>query len=169
MTEQPLNINATFGPRYEIVIANDVIGIDERFNLTLEQREPLRINVGTGFNATPENNSGTLDVTIIAQEVVNAYRAVGYDGLFTQPNADSLSRYAGITRMATVIGDPIDVVRSGLMTEAGWNWTPNQPVFISVNGVITQTQPTAGNPVRRIGWAISATQLNLDPYPIIGV
>ncbi|AWY09385.1 hypothetical protein vBRpoPV13_28 [Ruegeria phage vB_RpoP-V13] len=163
-----VTLNAVFGPRYEIVIANDIITLDERFNLTLEQREPLRLNVGTGFNATPTNNSGTLDVTIIAQQVVNAYRAVGYDGLFTQPNADSLSRYAGVTRMATVIGDPIDVVRQGLMTEAGWNWTPNQPVFISANGVITQTVPV-GTPIRRIGWAISATELNLDPYPIIGV
>lgn len=163
-----MTLNATFGPRYEIVIATDVIGIDDQFNLTLQQSEPLRINVGTGFNAVT-TSTGTLDVTIIAQEVVNAYRAVGYDGYFTQPNADSLARYAGVTRMATVIGDPIDVVRSGLMTENGWIWTPNQPVFISANGVLTQTQPTAGTPIRRIGWAISATELNLDPYPIIGV
>ena len=163
-----LTLNAAFGPRYEIVIATDVVGINNQFNLTLEQREPMRINVGTGFNAVT-TSTGTLDVTIIAQEIVNAYRAVGYDGYFTQPDLESLSRYAGVTRMATVIGDPIDVVRSGLMTEGGWTWTPNLPVFISANGVLTQTQPVAGIPIRRIGWAISATELNLDPYPIIGV
>ncbi len=116
----------------------------------------------------PNVNSQSLQTIWYESPAFNAYRAVGYDGLFTQPNADSLSRYAGVTRMATVIGDPIDVVRQGLMTEAGWNWTPNQPVFISANGVITQTVPV-GTPIRRIGWAISATELNLDPYPIIGV
>lgn len=163
-----VTLNAVFGPRYEIVIANDIITLDDKFNLTLQQQEPIRINVGTGFNVTP-TATGTLDVTIIAQQVVNAYRAVGYDGTFTQPNADSLSNYAGVTRMATVIGDPINVVRSGLMTEGGWSWTPNQPIFITTDGVLTQTVPTPGNPIRRIGWAISATQLNLDPYPIIGV
>lgn len=168
MTDK-INLNATFGPRYEIVINRDQIGVDSDLNLTMERREPLRIQVGTGFNVTNQNNTGTLDVQITAQEVVNAYRAVGYDGFLTQPDADSLANYAGITRVATVIGDPIRVVRSGLMIENAWNWTPNAPVFISINGVITQTQPTAGNPIRRIGWAISATELNLDPYPIIGV
>ena len=162
-------INANFPPEYEIVIATDVVDVDSNFNLTLQQSEPLRLNVGTGWNISNLAGSGTLDVTIIAQEIVNAYRAVGYDGYFTQPNADSLAAYAGVTRMATIIGDPIDVVRHGLMTEAGWTWTPNLPVFITTDGVLTQTQPGAGIPVRRIGWAISATELNLDPYPIIGV
>lgn len=151
-----ISLNAIFGPRYEIVIAND-------------QSEPLRINVGTGFNNAEGSNSGTLDVTITAVETINAYRAVGYDGLMTQMDANSLSNYAGVTPMAIPIGDPVNVVRSGLMTEGGWAWTPNAPIFISANGVLTQTVPSAGNPIRRIGWAISATQINLDPYPIIGV
>jgi len=145
------------------------LGIDSNFNLTLTQREPLRLNVGTGFNQAAGASSGTLDVTITAAETINAYRAVGYDGLLTQMDADSLSNYAGVTKMATPIGDPVDVVRSGLMTESGWAWTVNAPIFISANGVITQTVPSAGNPIRRIGWAISPTQINLDPYPIIGV
>ena len=164
-----LNLTAVLGPRYEIVIANDEIGIDSNFNLTLSQREPLRLMVGTGFNATSTASTGTLDVTITAAETINAYRAVGYDGLLTQMDVDALSNYAGVTRMAVPIGDPVNVVRSGLMTEGGWNWTVNQPIFISTNGVLTQTIPSAGNPIRRIGWAISATSINLDPYPIIGV
>lgn len=160
-------LNAVFGPRYEIVIANDKIGIDSNFNLTLSQREPLRIHVGTGFNNVNEVSSTTLNVTITAIETLNAYRAVGYDGMHTQPDVDGLSNYAGVTRMATPIGDPVNVVRSGLMTESGWNWTTNQPIFISTNGVITQTVPIGV--IRRIGWAVSPTQINLDPYPIIGV
>lgn len=164
-----LNLSAVFGPRYEIVIANDELSIDDKFNLTLQQREPLRLNVGTGFNQTQGASSGTLDVTITAAEIINAYRAVGYDGYMTQPTLAGLEKYAGVTKMAIPMGDPVDVVRTGLMTENGWNWTPNAPIFISANGVITQTVPSVGNPIRRIGWAISSTQINLDPYPIIGV
>lgn len=163
-----LNINATFGPRYEIVIANEQVAVNNNFDLTLQVSEPLRIAVGTGYNINPVS-TGTLDVAITAAENLGAYRAVGYDGLYTQPDADSLAAYAGVTRMATITGDPINVVRSGLITEGGWSWTPDAPMFIGANGILTQTQPTAGNPVRRIGWAISATELNLDPYPIIGV
>lgn len=149
-----LTLNTIFGPQYEILIT--------------EVSEPLKIAVGIGYNGN-QISTGTLDVQIIALEPVGAYRAVGYDGLYTQPDSDSLSLYAGVTRMATVAGDPINVVRSGFLFESTWNWTPNAPIFITTNGVLTQTQPTAGNPVRRIGWAISATELNLDPYPIIGV
>lgn len=163
-----LNINATFGPQYEIVINNEQVQVDDNFNLTLQVSEPLRIAVGTGYNVNPMA-TGTLDVAIVAQEIVGAYRAVGYDGLYTQPDVDSLAAYAGVTRMATIAGDPINVVRSGLLTEGAWTWIPDRPIFIGPNGTLTQTQPTAGNPVRRIGWAISATELNLDPYPIIGV
>lgn len=163
-----LDINATFGPRYEVVINNDQVEIDDNFDLTLQVSEPLRIAVGTGYNINPVS-TGTLDVTITAMEAVGQYRAVGYDGMYTQPDADSLAAYAGVTRMATIPGDPINVVRSGLITEGAWTWTPDAPIFIGADGVLTQTQPTAGNPVRRIGWAISATELNLDPYPIIGV
>lgn len=165
MTE-PLNINAVFGPRYEIVIVNDTVTVDDNFALTLERSEPLRLNVGTGFNNNENSSSGTLDVTIIAKEIVNAYRAVGYDGFFTQPTEDSLSNYAGVTRMATVINDPINVVQTGLMEEPTWTWTPNAPIFISTDGVLTQTLPPTG-PVRRIAWAMTATKINLDPYPII--
>lgn len=162
------NITAALGPRYEIVINQDQVEIDSNFDLTLTPQEPLRLTVGTGFNINPVD-TGTLDVAIIAQSTINAYRAVGYDGLFTQPTADSLSRYAGVNRIAAVSGDPLNVVRVGLMEENGWSWIPNTPIFIGTDGVLTQIQPVFGNPVRRIGWAISATTLNLDPYPIIGV
>ncbi|WHM52937.1 hypothetical protein [Sulfitobacter phage vB_SupP_AX] len=162
------DIQAVLGPRYEIVINQDQVDVDSDFNLVLDAQEPLRIAVGTGFNVNPAA-TGTLDVQIVAQQVINAYRAVGYDGLFTQPTAESLSKYAGVNRVATVIGEPLNVVREGLITEDGWSWTPDAPIFIAADGVLTQTQPTFGNPVRRIGWAISATTLNLDPYPIIGV
>lgn len=160
-----VTLNAVFGPRYEIVIKDESVAVGEDFTLTLQKSEPLRLNVGTGFNNLTQTSTGTLDVTITAAEVVNAYRAIGYDGLFTQLTEESLSNYAGVTRMATVSGDPVDVVRVGLMEEATWGWTPNAPIFISTNGVLTQTLP-AGL-VRRIGWAISATKINLDPFPII--
>lgn len=165
-----MTLNQIMGPRYEIVIQREEVQVGPALQLTLVKEEPLRLNVGDGFNATAAS-TGTLDVTIYAAEVVNAYRAVGYDGLFSQPTVESLSNYAGVTRSATVIGDPIDVVRAGRMQEGAWNWTPNQPIFISAQGVLTQTIPSGVGVtgVRRIGWAIDANTINLDPYPIIGV
>ena len=164
---EPLNINAVLGPQYQVVINQDEVVVNEDFTLTLSAQEPLKLNVGTGYNVN-QTATGTLDVQIVAAATINAYRAVTYDGNFVQPTAESLSKYAGVNRVATIIGESLMVVRDGLMTEDGWNWTPNQAIFITTDGVLTQTPPS-GTPLRRIAWAISATTINLDPYPIIGV
>ncbi|AGH07412.1 hypothetical protein SUFG_00045 [Sulfitobacter phage phiCB2047-B] len=162
-----LSINAILGPRYEIVIQQPSVEIDKDFNLTLHQSEPMRLMVGTGWNGMNKASSGTVDVTVIADQTLNAFRAVGYNGRFTDPTYNSLSQYAGVSRMATVAGEAIKLVRQGLMEESGWNWEVNKPIFISTQGVLTQTLPMGI--VRRIGWAISPTKVNLEPYPIIGV
>jgi len=163
-----INLNAVFGPQYEIVIKQEEIAIDKDFNLTMETKEPLRLNVGTGFNNTGSNSSsGTIDVRVTADASLGAFRAIGYNGLYVQPTLISLSQYAGISRVAVTSGSTMNVVRSGLLTESGWNWTVNSPVFITTDGMLTQSLPTGD--IRRIGWAISPTELNLDPYPIIGV
>ena len=151
MTE--LNLNAELGPRY-------VLSFQQGTNT-------FNLNIGSAASGGGYTPSGTLDVALIAGQNLNAWRAVGYDGLFTQPNRDSLSKYAGVTRAATNQGDSLSVVRIGFLSEDSWTWTPNAPVFCTTDGVLTQSVPVGI--LRRIGWAISPTQINLDPYPIIGV
>jgi hypothetical protein len=146
------NISQQLGPEYIISFSQG----GDTFN----------INVGAG-SAGSFTPSGTLDVSLVAAQDLNAWRAVGYDGLFTQPNRNSMELYAGVTRAAVLNGNPASVVRVGFLNEASWTWTPNSPVFSTTDGVLTQTVPTGI--LRRIGWAISPTQINLDPYPIIGV
>ena len=161
-----LTLNAVLGPRYEIVIQTPTVTVEEGFNLVLEENPPLVIEVGTGFNGS-NSNTGTVDVRVETKEIINAYRAVGYDGFKTQPNLTSLSNYAGVSRVAAVIGETIDVVRSGLIEESAWDWTVNAPIFIADDGLLTQATPTGV--IRRIGWAVTSKKINLDPYPIIGV
>lgn len=161
-----LTLNAVFGPRYEIVIDQSEVKVEEGFNLVLETKAPLTLEVGTGFN-NAASSSDTVDVKITTAQVINAYRAVGYDGYMTPLTLEGLSMYAGISKVAALAGEKISVVRQGLIEESAWAWTTNAPVFISEMGVLTQTLPNG--PVRRIGWAITPTKLNLDPYPIIGV
>lgn len=149
-----LNLSMELGPQYEILV---------------QTNEPFTIEVGTATGGgSGGTSSGTLDVAITAGETINAYSGVGYDGLKTTNTVNSLSNYAGIARYALTNGESASVVRSGLLTDMNWTWTPNAPVFISATGMLTQTAPTSGA-VRRVGWAITSTQLNLDPYPIIGV
>lgn len=148
-----------------MTILNQELG--PRYQVTLQQNGPtFRLDVGTAGTGGGNSASGTLDVNIVAATTLNAFRAVGYDGLFTEPNANSLALYAGVTRMAVVAGDPLPVLRIGFLSEDSWNWTPNGAIFISGSGVLTQVAPVSG-PLRRIGTAISATTISLDPYPVI--
>lgn len=50
----------------------------------------------------------------------------------------------GITSNAGNIGDVINVQTSSTITEPSWNWVQNLPIFCSINGLLTQIQPTVG-------------------------
>lgn len=118
-------------------------------------------NVGGGGGST----TGTIDLSVTAGVFLDSYRAVQVDGFYCQPNEDSLSRYAGVTREPINTGNVGTVVKEGLITNNGWSWTNGAPIFIQANGVLTQTLPT--HPWRRIGYAVSPTQINLDPFPFM--
>ncbi len=102
--------------------------------------------------------------TVLAAQPLGGHRAVTVDGFHADPeDADSL---AGITTAAGAAGSVVDVVVKGPMVEPSWNWTPGQPVFIGALGVLTQNPSTTGL-IRRIAWAVSPTQINVDLMPPI--
>lgn len=152
-----ININQSLGPQFVIQSSSE--------QLTLEvgiKSSSLFQNTGSGSS---DIDGGKLQIT--TSIAVGAFRAVTYAGEYTDSDIPDLSNYAGVTTQAAIAGTQIQVVRVGNITELSWTWIPNQPIFISTNGILTQTPPAL--PLRRVGWAMSATQLNLDPFPIIGV
>jgi hypothetical protein len=101
---------------------------------------------------------------VVAAQAVGGHRAVNVSGLYTQPDTQDL--LLGISSNAADSGGLITIVRSGSMKEPSWNWIPNAAIFITTDGVLTQTMPS-GAPLRRIAWAVSATEINVDFFPII--
>ena len=73
----------------------------------------------------------------------------------------------GVTSGAASSGASIAVVVEGLLTEPTWSWTPNQSVFLSTTGLLTQTAPTAPAFLKVMGTAITATQMYVLPQPSI--
>ncbi len=71
----------------------------------------------------------------------------------------------GITTHAASEGAEISVAAGGEITEGSWDWTPG-PVFCGVNGVLTQTPPTAGF-IRQIGTADALDRIIIDLRPPI--
>jgi len=153
-----LNMTRELGPQFIITNKSD--------QLTLQvgvKSSSLFQTGGTGGGTTVTVSSDGVEIT--AAEPLGAYRAVTHGGLYCDSTVEDLSAYAGVTTVALATGATGTVVRTGLVSDTLWTWTPNQAVFISTDGVLTQTPPAL--PLRRIGWAISATQINLDPFPII--
>lgn len=109
----------------------------------------------------PGQSGRGLEITAAAP--LGGHRAVTADGLHCTPA--TLHRFAGITTAAAAPGAPVPVQRHGLMTEPSWAWTPEAPIFIGPDGVLTQLAPTGL--ARRVAWAIGPGTINIDPFPII--
>lgn len=162
-SNEPLQLTAVQGPLFTLQMKNEsasssftlLAGVKSSSLLTA-QRQPAQVTQVNGVN----------NIEITAAEALSAFRAVKYDGTYCNSTIDDLSSYAGVTTVAMTVGETGSVIRTGSIADSLWSWIPNQAIFISTNGVLTQTPPTT--PLRRIGWAVSATQINLDPFPTIG-
>lgn len=105
----------------------------------------------------------------IAGSVLGGNRAVTLSSNNTLVYPDVVSPTSfllGLTTGSAVLGSLREVQITGTQTEPSWNWTPGLPVFVSTNGVLTQTPPQSGQ-VLIIGWAAGPTKLVIDKQPPI--
>ena len=98
---------------------------------------------------TETSSNGSVDFQMTAGAVLSALKVVrptSIGKLIYASSADDLqwNDVIGITTTAGGVGDIINVRRLGLLTDPSWTWTTNLPVFLGVNGVLTQTAPTSG-------------------------
>ncbi len=138
-----------------LIVQEDHVVIDSSDGSVLTERveRTLIVEVGHQGPPGPQGNQGLAgesDVTELnAAENLTAYRVVQMSGLGTAQLADRtvlahIGRVIGITEEAASMGAPVRIRREGFMTVIGWTWTPNQPIFLGANGMLTQTQPTSG-------------------------
>jgi len=69
------------------------------------------------------------------------------------------------------IGQSATVLAYGLLTESSWAWTPNVPLFLGADGLLTQTPPVAPGALflAQVGTATGATAAFFDRHPSIGL
>ena len=73
----------------------------------------------------------------------------------------------GITQNAASGGGSLNVQNSGYMSHSGWNFTPQQPVFLGTMGAISQTVPSGALFSKAVGVAVSATSMVISLQPAI--
>lgn len=117
--------------------------------------------------------SNAIFATGNAATVLSGHRVVtpAADGTLGYASNDNLAHLAAplwVTIGAVASGAPVDALMFGPMTEPSWSWTPG-PVYLGVNGVLTQTAPAAPAALflAQVGVATSPTSLVVDRVPSI--
>ena len=76
----------------------------------------------------------------------------------------------GITTAAFAAGVVATIQTNGIMTDPAWAWTPQLPMFLSTNGLLTQVAPVApATFLLNLGIAISATSIIISIQAPIAV
>lgn len=68
------------------------------------------------------------------------------------------NKILGMTTGAVAIDDLATIQTSGEVTEPSWAWVLNTPIWLGVNGLLTQTAPTSGFSLI-VGFPITSTKI----------
>lgn len=121
--------------------------------------------VTTGIRGAPgvAGSDGGATQTAHADVAIGGHRVICVD--------DGLTMYADCTQIAHALtvmgmsiaavsaGDDVPFVRSGAVTEPSWSWTLDQPVYLGVNGTLTQVLPGNAAFSLVVGFPVTATKL----------
>jgi hypothetical protein len=154
-----------------VVVETPTVVTDEmRSYVTAETTEVSVVAVGQQGPAGsrgPVGPSGGSALTVTAGAALGGHRVVYLDAFEkAQYASNQTASHAlvmlGMTLGAAVLDDPVDVQRSGEVTEPTWDWILEQPVYLGDNGLLTQTPPNSPALFQRIvGFPITATTLFL--------
>jgi hypothetical protein len=103
--------------------------------------------------------------TITSGPPLSALKVVKRSGVYASTDTiGDRNAVLGVTKAAVGASTQVEVVTSGVIADALFTLTPNLPVFLGVNGDLTQTAPVfPAAPFRvQIGKALTATELLVE-------
>ena len=134
--------------------------------------DPVELGPGVPGPPGPPGPAGGYAVGTAAT-ALSGHRVVTADpdGTWRYASNDNPADMAAplwITTGAVDAGQQGEAVILGPITEPSWSWNPG-PVFLGLNGALTQTPPAAPDAVFlvQVGFATSATTLFVDRNPSI--
>ena len=120
----------------------------------------------------PIGPSGGSALSVTAGQDIGGHRLVllNAQGDAIYADARQLSHaevVVGLTVFAAVQGQSIDIVRAGIVEEPSWSWVADQPVYLGLDGVPTQTLPPGALFGLVVGFPIAPTKLLMSIKPPI--
>lgn len=75
-----------------------------------------------------------------------------------------------MTVNAGLVSESVQVLMFGEFQEPSWTWIPGEPIYLGINGVMTQVVPvTPSIFLAQVGYATGTTSIYFDQYPAIGL
>lgn len=123
----------------------------EKRDFVVVQRPMERVVVSVGHAGRPGGQgipgpAGGITAVFTATAAIGGHRVLTMTpaGELAYASADDLSaagRIVGISLNAAAAGSEVSVQRSGEVSEPSWNLDTELPVYLGVNGLLTQTPP----------------------------
>lgn len=114
----------------------------------------------------PSGSGGSTTVARVTPLSIGGHRIVhssGVSNVALASSSDTVNsdNILGMTLIATIAGGTTQILTYGSVTEPSWAWTPLEPLFLSLNGLMSHTPPIAGV-IIPLGFAENATTVFLD-------
>jgi hypothetical protein len=79
-------------------------------------------------------------------------------------NITHANKVLGISKQSIIQGQSVPIYDNEVVTDNAWTWTPDLPIFLGLNGVMTQTPPSLPTSLfsLRIGVALSPTIAEIE-------
>jgi hypothetical protein len=77
---------------------------------------------------------------------------------FSSADPLGIYRVIGLSPVAVAVGDPVEPITIGNLTDPDWAWTPGAKLYLADDGTISETPGTTVFPM---GLAITATNINV--------
>ena len=107
------------------------------------------------------------DFSLVAGEALSGQKVVRcVDGELFYASADDathLGKVVGITTMAAILGDPVDIRTVGYMTDPSFNFVDG-PIYLGLNGALTQSYDV-GAFMQQVATQLSATEIFVTINP----
>lgn len=145
-----------------IRIGNDCLHakIVEADALKVNVCEVVTVNGGTGHNKLISSDL-IADIDLGVHRIVSTVSTLSDHVTYASNN--NLNQYntvIGITKTSVLAGRSVEVIHEGIVSDSGWNWHQG-PIFLGINGLLTQTAPTSGF-ILCVGTAISSTKIKFN-------
>jgi len=142
-----------------VMVANDFIDI---LNNTAPIPVDTAVEIGSLVIANTLNGQPA-EFNAITEPTVVCIDADGHANLVIPADSGSVSSCIGVC-VGGAAGAVVSIQQRGTLSYEDWTWTVGRPVYVGINGYLTQT-PSLSQPLLRVGVASTTHSIWLTMWP----